>query len=344
MMHKKVEGVGGNGSKNRSNCVASTKSISFVPNTAFDWSNLGFLAIDDVLPTDFQLDMVTLLQNVQVGSKITCVLSCQKEVSKTVLDFLHCSVVYNSKLVDIDVDSSRLKFKFSLPFDGEYHISVQLYGQHILGSPLTLPVAASALPGLLKLGLIPHENEHKGGKSVESSLYEGSECVAKWAEDMVWYRARVDKVEGEMLEVTFYDYGNKEMVAKRDVVMTAVDIPKGEDIDEFVVKVKDEIPALDTKCLRFSVGDVVIAKWAEDEVWYNGEIIKINGDEGKTVEVCFTDYGNTAEVEIVDIVKTKKEIPIKDDVDENVGETAEGGNGAERNDGLKKVGDKVKNA
>jgi len=283
-----------------------------------------------------------LLQNVQVGSKITCVLSCQREVSKTVLDFLQCRVVYNSKLVDIDVDSSRLKFKFSLLFDGEYRITVQLYGQHILGSPLTLPVAASALPGLLKLGLIPHENENKGGESVESSLYEGSECVAKWTEDKVWYRARVDKVEGEMLEVTFYDYGNKEMVVKRDVVRTALDIPKGEDIDEFVVEVKDEIPALNTNCFGFSVGDVIIAKWAEDDVWYNGEIIKINGDEGKTVEVCFTDYGNTAEVEMVNIVKTKKEIPIKDEVDENVGETAEGGNGAERNDGLKKVVDNVK--
>ncbi len=148
-------------------------------------------------------------------------------------------------------------------------------------------VAASALAGLLKLGLIPHENGKKEGRSLKSNIFGGSECVAKWAEDMVWYRARVNKVEGEMLEVTFYDYGNKEMVAKRDVVRTALDIPKGEDIDEFVVKVKDEVSVLDTKCMGFSVGDVIIAKWVEDDVWYSGEIIKLNGNEAKTVEFCF---------------------------------------------------------
>ena len=324
-MINKVEGVGENGSKDRSNGVVSTKNISLVPNTAFEWSNLGFLAIDNVLPTDFQLNMVTLLQNVQVGSKITCVVSCQKEVSKTVLDQLHYSVYFNEKMIIVERDSTPLEFNFLLRFHGDYLVVVELYGQHVLGSPLTLPVAASALPGLLKLGLIPHDNGDEGGKSSELNISQGSECVAKWTEDMVWYRARVDKVEGEMLEVTFYDYGNKEMVARRDVVLTALDIPKGEDIDEFLVKVKDEIPISDsTKCLGFRVGDVIIAKWAEDDVWYNGEIIKINGDEGNTLEVCFTDYGNTAEVEIVDIVKTKKEIPTKDEVDENVGKTAEG--------------------
>ena len=198
-----------------------------------------------------------------------------------------------------------------------YQVIAQLYGQHVLGSPLALPVATSSLPGLLQLGLVPHDNGDC--KSAESNLLVGSECVAKWMEDKVWYRARVDKVEGKFLEVTFLDYGNKESVAKCDVVKTAMDIPKGEDIDEFVIDVESGAPEVDTKqCVGLDIGDVIIAKWAEDNVWYNGEITKFNEDEGNTVEVCFTDYGDTADVEMVNIVKTIKEIPTQDEVDENV--------------------------
>ena len=198
-----------------------------------------------------------------------------------------------------------------------YQVIAQLYGQHVLGSPLALPVATSSLPGLLQLGLVPHDNGDC--KSAESNLLVGSECVAKWMEDKVWYRARVDKVEGKFLEVTFLDYGNKESVAKCDVVKTAMDIPKGEDIDEFVIDVESGAPEVDTKqCVGLDIGDVIIAKWAEDNVWYNGEITKFNEDEGKTAEVYFTDYGNTADVEMSNIVKTMKDIPMQEEVDENV--------------------------
>merc|ERR1719233_2143009 len=307
MMHKKVEGVGGNGSKNRSNSVATTKNISFVPNTAFEWSNLGFLAIDNVLPTDFQLNMVTLLQNVQVGSKITCVLSCQKEFSKAVLDLLHYSVIFNDKLINIERDSSPLEFNFLLRFYGEYVVVVKLYGQHVLGSPLTLPVAASALPGLLKLGLIPHDNGVEGGKSSGSNILEGSECVAKWTEDMVWYRARVDKVKGEMLEVTFYDYGNKEMVARRDVVMTALDIPKGDEGNTVEVCFTDY-----GNTAEVEIVDIVKTKKdipTKDEVDEN-VVETAEGSNGAGVKDCL-------------MVEEK----VENDVDESVGTISSGDEG-----------------
>ena len=155
-MHNKLEAVGEDGSTMKSNCAVSARKISFVPNDMLEWSNLGFLAIDNVMPTDFHLDMLTLLQNVQVGGKITFALSCRKEISKTLLDLLHYSVIHDDKQVEISMDTSRLKFEFSLLFDGDYHVTALLYGQHVLGSPLTLPVATSALPGLLQLGLVPH--------------------------------------------------------------------------------------------------------------------------------------------------------------------------------------------
>ena len=65
MMQNKLEAVVEHGP------MASIKNISFVPNVMLEWSNLGFLAIDNVLPTDFHLDIVTLLQNVQVGQLIS---------------------------------------------------------------------------------------------------------------------------------------------------------------------------------------------------------------------------------------------------------------------------------
>ena len=100
MIHDKLEAVGEDGSTMKPNCAVSTRKISFVPNDMLEWSNLGFLAIDDVMPTDFHLDLVTLLKDVHVGGKITFVLSCHKEISKTLIDFLHCCVVHKiSKLI-----------------------------------------------------------------------------------------------------------------------------------------------------------------------------------------------------------------------------------------------------
>ena len=139
-------------------CCASTINISFVPNVMLDWSNLGFFAIDNVLPTDFQLDIVTLIQNVQVGGKIACMLFCHKEISKAVFYYLQLSVLHGYKPVDISMDSSDLKFEFMLQCDGDYHVTAQLYGKYAPGCPLTLPVASSASLGLLQLGLVPHDN------------------------------------------------------------------------------------------------------------------------------------------------------------------------------------------
>ena len=36
----------------------------------------------------------------------------------------------------------------------------------------------------------------------------GDFCVAKFTEDEMWYRARVEKIEGEMIRVQYIDFGN----------------------------------------------------------------------------------------------------------------------------------------
>merc|ERR1719341_356041 len=134
----------------------------------------------------------------------------------------------------------------------------------------------------------PHVDEVMGGVV----------CLAKWSEDGVWYRAKVDKMEGEAVEVTFLDYGNTELVATSNIVHTRLQIPAGEDIDEFVEEIEEKVKV--DAPVGFRIGDVAIAKWTEDEVWYNAKVDEIRA-EG--VKVTFVDYGNGDEVDIDNIVK-----------------------------------------
>ena len=38
------------------------------------------------------------------------------------------------------------------------------------------------------------------------------------------------------------------------------------------------------------VGDLVIAKWPEDDVWYNAKVLEVDNEY---LEVEFVDYGNS---------------------------------------------------
>merc|ERR1719470_222440 len=327
VLHNKLEVTNERGDSRASSKVypspASVDKIKFVPNVLLDelkTIDLGFLAINNILPSDFHLDMVTMLANVQVMGSITCVLSCDKDASPSILSFLKYSVTHKDKPVTINTDSSLLKFTFPLPHPGQYHVTAKLYGHHVHGSPLTVPVAVSALPGLAQLGLVPLGADNVGGgvemKPDVVGVTAGLVCVAKWNEDGVWCRAKVDKVEGEVAEVTFIDYGNTETVTTANIVKTRSHIPAGEEIDEFV----EEIEEIEEKVklnatVGFTTGDFVIAKWNEDEVWYNAKIDEVGAER---VGVTFIDYGNEDEVNIDKIVKLRSEIPRGDEVDENV--------------------------
>merc|ERR1719318_224565 len=324
VLHNKLEVTNERGDSIASSKVypspASVDKIKFVPNVLLDelkTIDLGFLAINNILPSDFHLDMVTMLASVQVMGSITCVLSCDKDASPSILSFLKYSVTHKDKPVTINTDSSLLKFTFSLPHPGLYHVTAKLYGHDVHGSPLTVPVAVSALPGLAQLGLVPLGADNVGGgvemKSDVVGVTAGLVCVAKWSEDGVWYRAKVDKVEGEMVEVTFLDYGNTETVTTANIVKTRSHIPAGEEIDEFVEELEEKVKLNAT--IGFTTGDFVIAKWNEDEVWYNAKIYEVGAE---MVGVTFIDYGNEDEVNIDNIVKLQSEIPMGDEIDEYV--------------------------
>ena len=71
----------------------------------------------------------------------------------------------------------------------------------------------------------------------------GSCCVARWADDGVWYRARVEaRAPAGTYTVTFLDYGNQAEVAEAAMVAHRGKVPKAEVemIDEFVLEAKEQ--------------------------------------------------------------------------------------------------------
>merc|ERR1719234_3116927 len=76
------------------------------------------------------------------------------------------------------------------------------------------------------------------------SISAGQDCVAKWNEDDVWYRAQIAEVgtDGKVL-VVFTDYGNSAYVEEGELVAGVEDIPAGEEKDINLVEASDAFDA-----------------------------------------------------------------------------------------------------
>eukprot|EP00092_Neocalanus_flemingeri_P022721 GFUD01024641.1.p1 GENE.GFUD01024641.1~~GFUD01024641.1.p1 ORF type:complete len:831 (-),score=247.59 GFUD01024641.1:158-2524(-) len=171
----------------------------------------------------------------------------------------------------------------------------------------------------------------------------GDVCIARWSDDGVWYNALVDSdsnLPGQY-EVTFTDYGNSATVTAESIVATAAQIPNSQldMIDECVHRAEqaedsttslpssreEETVSASSSGLSGSVsttvqsswkvGDTCVARWSEDCVWYNAEILKVSL-EGFCVK--FSDYGNEDTVKEEYIVLTGNDVPHGSDVDECV--------------------------
>ena len=163
-------------------------------------------------------------------------------------------------------------------------------------------------------------------KDVTESFKVGDKVIAKWLEDGIWYNAEIMSKSDDGFQVLFCDYGNEEIV--KDIVKTVSGIPSSETIDECVdISIAMESKSkeiVDTKKLEYSespiilsnfqVGDICIAKWEDDQTWYNAKILDIGGH---SVNVCFVDYGN--EDSVTSIVRSVSELPNNCDVDVNIG-------------------------
>ena len=63
------------------------------------------------------------------------------------------------------------------------------------------------------------------------------------------------------------------------------------------------------------VGTACFARWSEDDVWYNAVVEKVLHG---SVLVTFTDYGNSDEVAMTNVLTELSNLPIEALIDENV--------------------------
>ena len=61
---------------------------------------------------------------------------------------------------------------------------------------------------------------------------------------------------------------------------------------------------------KLEVGQLVVARWSEDKVWYRAKILKLG--QG-SLQVVFTDYGNEEKVEEQNIVLCGADIPAEEE-------------------------------
>ena len=151
-------------------------------------------------------------------------------------------------------------------------------------------------------------------------LMKGSEIIAKREEDQTWHRAVIHEVvaAGRLYIVRYEDIGQYGGAGPENIVMGREDIPQGEEVGQDVT---EEVRRKIVEKAVWSVGDSCIARWSEDNVWYNARVLSVVA-EGSFI-LKFVDYGNEENVVEQDMVKTAMEIPADSFVDENVDHTAE---------------------
>ena len=210
---------------------------------------------------------------------------------------------------------------------------------------LTTPTSATDALSLSAVGdSVPSQAPAEG--EVELASWKvGARCIARWSEDSVWYNALISAINPDSATVIFTDYGNEDEVQLQDLVTHKSKIPAGQDelIDEHVTEetvvpvveshistekiatlTEDSVnPVLETvkpveKTSPWAVGDVVVARWSADSVWYNARVISVSQS---SCNVLFIDYGNEDSVSIGAILKDGLEIPKGEDIDELVAQS-----------------------
>ena len=127
-----------------------------------------------------------------------------------------------------------------------------------------------------------------------SAFSVGSSCLVRWMEDKVWCRARVDNFVKGMYEITFVDYGNKVTVVLEDMLHRVEDVPA------------NQLEMAEPLVWKWFVGMTCVAKWSEDNMWYNGVVSGVGGGQ---YTVMFVDYGDIKVVREENIVESGRDIP-----------------------------------
>ena len=113
--------------------------------------------------------------------------------------------------------------------DNVYKVMFCNFGNICWVSTTDIVKVAADGEGERTLGLLVQDQEKV---IIDSSFEVGNDCLAKWKEDGRWYNAIIDSIveSGDCLEylITFTDYGNSEVVQRKDLVVNVETLPSEE--------------------------------------------------------------------------------------------------------------------
>jgi len=307
-------------------CSGDFPDIKFIPKM-LSKSDVGYFCHGSVLPSSLSLVLLTAIDKVKVGTRLKFGV---EGPASTVRGQLKVTVFnpHNSKdekcMEEVGVGSS-LQFSITLPFEGMYTVTATLYDQNIAGSPLVVPLFEDPVKVLRDIGMrrigdgsIPDEDAGRKGqgrdpvgptifqssvlKELQVQYVIGTLCLAKWDEHDVWYKAKiVNDCREKGVEVSFVNYNKNDIVQRENIVWSETELPQ----DAVVDLGQDQL----------TTGDLAVAKWDEDGIWYNAEVKKL---EFGGCRVVFVDYGNESFVKTQYIYRDPLDIPEGEVLDTHV--------------------------
>ena len=132
------------------------KVVEFVKNEEFykllSKDKVGYLNMRRS-PKEFKLQLLTKVPSLKDGAVVECSIEADKISSEELREFdVKVTNHDQRKIVDFSLQGSKFTFPVSV---GDYECSVTWHGQHVSGSPLTIPVIPDVTADLKELGLAP---------------------------------------------------------------------------------------------------------------------------------------------------------------------------------------------
>jgi len=304
---------------------------------------LGFVASDGVLPSHLSLSFLSELKDLRPGAT----LSLEVETEAEVRDVWQQKIVVTVQTTEEDGSQRNLSVqheaasgKFCFRFkaeEGVHKICVTLYGQHVNFSPLLLPVGRLSQE-LNRLGLCfmdesgeteltQKESEEEDCRAASDSSKRTGLTGQEFCPGQTvlvnraggWSKAVVRKPLSEhpkVYLVQFTEAGTFDGVRSEEMIIT-------ED-DHNLVEKDPEVPRIEEgqnddgveEAGMWKVNDGCVAKWEEDQVWYNAQILQCLSN--KKYHVKFTDFGNEVFVNEAGMVKSSLDIPDNERINELV--------------------------
>jgi len=287
-------------------------------------AGLGTFTTSPLLPAQLCLHLDSL--PLKVGAIVTCSVAAveEQQLPEETLRCLSVTVTRGGAVIKVvqglDAAGRRLVIRFTVETAGRYAVAALLAGRHLPGSPVLLALPADPATLLATLGLTTLGSTGVpaavGGQIHNLKAVMDEEIMKKGESKMepkVRAEEKVKPVKEEIREVVkAKSINDARKVAKSDlkgakVAIKETTVSKENQKEETVLE--KNVKKLSEKKVvsRWSVGEEVVARWADDGVWYRARVEA--RDPAGTYTVTFLDYGNQAEVAEAAMVAHRGKVP-----------------------------------